>query len=67
MKQNPFLDIDQPDLVIIPMLQKLGPQILNVYMAVLWKPGGQTIISKRNTTIGYLRELDYVEKSPSDQ
>ena len=28
----------------MPMPQKLGPRISNVYMAVLWNPGGQVLM-----------------------
>ena len=35
---NPFLTIEQPELILIPMLQKLGSQTLDVYMAVLGNP-----------------------------
>ena len=40
IENNPFLSIKQLDLIIIPMLQKLGLRIPDVYMAVLWNPGG---------------------------
>ena len=53
MEVNLFLTIEQPELKLIPMLQKLGFQTPDVYMAVLWSPGGQTIILKWNTTISY--------------
>ena len=46
IEENHFLAIEQLDIVLIPILQKLGPQIPNVYMAVLWNPGGQTVILK---------------------
>ena len=67
IEENPSLAIEQPDLVIIPMLQKLRPRIPNVYMALSWNPGGQTVILKRKMTISYERESDYREKSPQDQ
>ena len=63
MEEIPFLAIEQQDLVLIPMLQKLGPQIPDVYMAVLWNSGGQTLILKRNMTIRYVRESDYMGKN----
>ena len=43
---NPFLSIEQPDLIKIPSLQKLGLRIPDVYMAVLLTPGGQVIMLK---------------------
>ena len=61
---NLFLAIEQPDLILISVLQKPGPQIPNVYMAVLWNPGGQTIILKQNTTISCAKESDFIEKGP---
>ena len=64
IQENPFLTIEQPDLVVIPMQQKLGPRIHNVYMAVLWNPGGQTVILKTSITTCYVKESDYMEKSP---
>ena len=42
IEENPFLAIEQLDLALILLLQKLGPQISNVYMALLWNTGGQT-------------------------
>ena len=66
-EENFFLAIDQPDLVLNTMLQKLGPQISKVCMAVLWNPGGQTALLKRNMTIWYVRESDYMEKGLTDQ
>ena len=64
IEEKPFLSIEQLDLIITPMLQRLGLRIPNVYMAVLWNPGGQVIILKRNTTISYARESDYMKKKP---
>ena len=49
IEENPFLSIKQPDLIFIPMLQKLGLRIPDVNMAVLWNLGGQAVILK-----GYL-------------
>ena len=44
IEENPFLATEQLDLVLIITLQKLGSRVPNVYMAVLWSPGGQTVI-----------------------
>ena len=33
-------------------------------MAILWNPGGHSIIKKKNMTIGYVKELEYIEKKP---
>ena len=41
IEENPFLTIEQPELVLMPILQRLGSQIPDKYMAVLWNPGGQ--------------------------
>ena len=62
IEETPFLAIEQLDLVLIPMLQKLGPKIPDVCMAVLWNPSGQTVILKRSTTTDYMKESDYMEK-----
>ena len=67
MEENPFLSIEQPDLIIISMIQQLRLRIQDVYMAVLWNPGGQPIILKRNTTISYVKESDYIEKKNPNQ
>ena len=64
IEERPFLAIEQPDVVVIHMLQKLGHRIPDVYMSVLWNPGGQTVILKRNMTISYVKESDYMEKVP---
>ena len=60
---NLFLAIEQLDLVLKPMLQKLWHRIAKVYMVVIWNPGGQTVKLKRNTTISYVGASDYMEKS----
>ena len=67
IEENSFLAIEQLDLVLIPMLQNLGSRIPNVYMAVLWNPGGQTAILKRNTTISYVKRIRLYGKSLPDQ
>ena len=64
IEENPFLTIEQPKLVLIPTLQTLGSQVPDTYMAVLWNPSGQDLILKRNMTIGYIEESDYMEKDP---
>ena len=64
IEENLVLSIEQLDLILIPMSQKLGLSIPDVYMAVLCNPGGQAIILKRNTTIGYARESGYMENAP---
>ena len=58
---------EQQELVLIPTLQKLGSRVPDAYMAVQWNPGGQTVILKRNRTIGYVKESDYIEKGPQEQ
>ena len=64
IEETPFLSIDQQNMKIIPILQKLGFRMPDEFMAVLWNPGGQAIILKRNTTISNAKESDYVEKIP---
>ena len=36
-------------------------------MAVLWNPGTHAITLRRNTTNGYTKVSDYIEKSEIDQ
>ena len=36
-------------------------------MAVLWNPSGQTLRLKRNMTIDYVKQSDYMEKELSEQ
>ena len=66
-EENPFLFREQPDLILMPVLQKLGPQRPNVCMALLWNPDCETVILKRNTVIGCVRESAYMGQSPTDQ
>ena len=42
-----------------------GHRIPDKCLDILWNPGGHTIILKRNTTINYSKELDYIEKFQS--
>ena len=56
--------IEQPELGLVPTLQKLGSQVPDTYMAVLWNPRGQTLILKWNMTITYIKELNYKENVP---
>ena len=44
IEENPFLAIEEPDLILLQMLYKLEPRIPKVCMAVQWYPGGQTVI-----------------------
>ena len=63
IEENPFLSIEQPDMIIIPKFQKLGLRIPDVYMVALWNPGGQPVMLKRNITISYAKESDYMKKN----
>ena len=62
IEENPFLTIEQPELVLMPTVQRLGSQVPNIYMAVLWHPIGQNLILKWNMTIGYIKESEHGEK-----
>ena len=64
IKEHPFLTIEQPELVFIPTSQRLGSQVPDTYMAVLWNPRGQNLIVKWNTTISFVKKSDYKEKDP---
>ena len=62
IEENPFLSIEQPKITIIPTLQKSEDRIPGTFMGVLWNPGEHTVTSKRNTTISYVKESNYIEK-----
>ena len=66
IEENPFFTIEHPNITIIPALQKLDNITPDKFMAVLWNPGGDSINIKRNMTIGYMKESDYVETSQSE-
>ena len=36
-------------------------------MAILWNPGGHSISIKKNMTISYIKESEYIETSQTDQ
>ena len=63
IEENPFLSIEQPNITIIPVLQRIGLRITDRFMAFLCIPGGHNISLKTNTTISYMKELDYRDKS----
>ena len=67
MEANPFFLIEQPNITIIPGLQKLDSRTPDKFMASIWSPGGHSISIKKNTTIGYIKEMEYIEKSQIDQ
>ena len=67
MEENPFFLIEQPNMNIIPVLQKHDNRTPDKFMAILWNPGGHSISIKRNMTIGYKKESEYIEKSQTDQ
>ena len=60
IEENPFLSIEQANITIILVQQKIGCRIPDQFMAVLWNPGGHTISLSRNTTIGYAQEANYI-------
>ena len=60
IEETPFLVIEQPDPVLTPMLQNLGPRIVNVYMVGAVESSGQTTILKRSMTISNVKESDYI-------
>ena len=59
--ENPFLSIVLPSFTILPLLQKVRDRSPDTFITALWNQGGHTTILKRNTTIGYEREVDYIE------
>ena len=56
--------MEQPDLVLMPLLQKLRPKVPNVYMAVLETKVVRLQHLKKRMTIGYVKESDYMDKHP---
>ena len=38
IEENPFLTIEGPGLFLMPPLLRLGSQVPDTYMAVLWNP-----------------------------
>ena len=66
MKENPFFLIEQPNITSIPALQKIDNRTPDKFMVVLWNPGGHSISIKKDMTIGYMKESDYIEKSQTD-
>ena len=67
IEENPFLSIKKQSITVVPVQQKLGLRIADKLMGILWNPGGHTINVKRNTTISYAKESDYIEKAQIDQ
>ena len=59
IEENPFLTIEQPELVLMSTLHRLGSQ-------VLWNPDGQNLILKQNMTISYVKKSDCKEKDPKN-
>ena len=47
-------------------LQRLGSQVPDTYIAVLWNPSSKNLILKWNMTIGYVKESDYKENDPKN-
>ena len=56
IEENPFFSIEQPNITIIPALQKHESRTPDKFMAILWNPGGHSISIKKNMTIGFLKE-----------
>ena len=56
------LSIEQPNMIIIPVLQKLGLRIPDEFMAMLWNSGGKAVILKK-TTISYVKKSNYIKDS----
>ena len=46
IEENPFLSIEQLNITIIPVLQKIGLRIPHLFMAVLRNPGSHNISLK---------------------
>ena len=61
--QSPFLSIGKLSISILPLLQKVGGRLPDGFITASWNHGDHTKTLKKNTTIGYVREVDYTEKS----
>ena len=61
IEENPFFSIEQPNITIIPTLQKLESKTPNKFMAILWNPGGHSITINKNTTIGYVKNWNILK------
>ena len=66
MKESPLFSIEQPNITIIPAIQKCDSKTPDTFMAILWNPGGHSMNTRKNKTIGYIKELEYIEKSQTD-
>ena len=51
----------------MPTLQKIEGRTPDKFMVILWNQCDHTITLKRKTTIGYVKESNYIEKSQMDQ
>ena len=67
IEENPFLLSEEPIIVILPLLQKVGDRLPDAFIIALWNGGSHKITLKRNTTIGYVKESDYIEKHIIEQ
>ena len=64
---RPFLSIEQPNIAILPLLQKVEDKLPDQFIVVLWNQCNYTKTLKRNTMIGYMKESDYIEKHMIEQ
>ena len=55
-----FFTIEQPNITIIPALQKLDNKTPDIFMAILWNPGSESTSIKREPTFSYMKESDHV-------
>ena len=60
--RSPFHSIEQTSTSILQLLQRVGDRLPHEFITALWNHGDHTITLKRNTTIAYVREVDYIEK-----
>ena len=67
IKENPFHSVEQLNITIKPDLQKLDSRTPDKFMAILWNPGDHSISIKKNMTIGFMKELDYIKQFKADQ
>ena len=54
--ENPFPLIEEPNVAILPVLEKVGDRFSDEYITTLCNQGGHPITLKENTTAGYVKE-----------
>ena len=66
-RRESFLSIEQPSIVILPLLWKVGYRLPDKFIAALWNQVSHTVTLKGITTIGIVEESYYIEKHMIEQ